>query len=123
AEQATLALERARAAHHDALQRFERAEHEVADLSAQGEQAAAELERLQERPGPTPDAPPPDPAELEWYLVARLAAQRSVSVAGSAPLLLDDPFTGLSDSHVRHLLDRLERVAETVQIIVVSDHP
>jgi hypothetical protein len=122
-EQASHALERARAAHQEALQRSDAAERELAALSERGEEAAAELEQLQELRRSDADAAAPDPAELEWYLVARMASQRSVSVAGSTPLLLEEPFAGLSDSQVRHLLGRLERVAESVQIIVVSDHP
>ncbi|MFP5254300.1 MAG: hypothetical protein ACLGI8_00435 [Acidimicrobiia bacterium] len=117
------ALERAEVAHHEARRALEAAEAEVAELTQVGEAAAAELEQLQERHRAMGDGPAPDPAELEWYLVARVAAQRSVSVAGSTPLLLDDPFRGLSDSQIHHLLGRLERVAETVQIIVLSDHP
>ena len=33
--------------------------------------------------------------EIEWYLLARLAAQRSVGAAGSVPLVLDDTFRDL----------------------------
>ncbi|MGV3759199.1 MAG: hypothetical protein ACO1PW_06595, partial [Actinomycetota bacterium] len=123
AEAAAADLEQARLAHRRAVEQLEQAEVEVAALSAQGERAATELEGLQEVHRASLDGPPPDPDELEWYLVARVAAQRSVSVAGSAPLLLDDPFGGLSEDQVHHLLGRLERVAETIQIIVVSDHP
>ena len=32
--------------------------------------------------------------EIEWYLLARLAAQRSVCLGGSLPLLLDDALGG-----------------------------
>ena len=61
--------------------------------------------------------------ELEWYLLARLAAQRSVSVAGSVPLLLDNALRGLATDEVSHLLGRLERMAEAVQVIVLSEDP
>jgi uncharacterized protein YhaN len=60
---------------------------------------------------------------VEWYLLARLAAQRSVSFAGSVPLLIDDALRGLESAEVRHLLDRLERMAAAVQVIYVSDDP
>lgn len=120
---AAATVERAQLAHRRARERLERVEQEVADLSTRGQEAAVQLRALQELGGATGGAAPADPAELEWYLVARVAAQRSVSVAGSTPLLLDDPFGGLSEDQVHHLLGRLERVAETVQIIVVSDHP
>lgn len=59
--------------------------------------------------------------EVEWYLLARLAAQRSVSLAGSLPLLLDDALAGLDEDEVHHVLSRLERMAEAVQVIVVSN--
>lgn len=61
--------------------------------------------------------------EVEWYLLARLAAQRSVSLAGSLPLLLDDALHGLDGPELQHVLDRLERVADAVQVIVVSEDP
>ena len=59
--------------------------------------------------------------ETEWYLLARLAAQRSVSLGGSLPLLVDDALGGLAERDLTHVLDRLERMAQAVQIIVVSD--
>lgn len=60
--------------------------------------------------------------DVEWYLLARLAAQRSVSpAAGSVPLVLDDPFGDLrSDEKVR-LLSRIERLSGAVQVIVFTD--
>jgi hypothetical protein len=61
--------------------------------------------------------------EIEWYLLARLAAQRSLSLGGSLPLLLDDALTGLGDADIDHVLGRLERMADAVQVIVVSDDP
>jgi hypothetical protein len=61
--------------------------------------------------------------ELEWYLLARLASQRAVSVAGSLPLLLDDALRGVEADEVGHLLDRLERMGEAVQVIIVSEDP
>lgn len=61
--------------------------------------------------------------EVEWYLLARLAAQRSVSLAGSLPLVLDDALAGLDQEEIEHVLGRLERMAEAVQVIVVSDDP
>jgi len=61
--------------------------------------------------------------EVEWYLLARLAAQRSVSLAGSLPLLLDDALHDLDGPELQHVLDRLERVADAVQVIVVSEDP
>lgn len=61
--------------------------------------------------------------EIDWALLARLADLRSVGVAGSVPLVLDDPFDALPDDEVGGVLDRLVRMASTVQIVVVSDRP
>lgn len=111
---------------HDRARRVQEATaRELATLEAEGEAAAHELEGLEDarRAQGATGAATPDADELEWYLMARIAAQRSVTVAGSAPLLLDDPFSHLGDDDVHHLLGRLERMAETVQVIVVSDHP
>jgi hypothetical protein len=61
--------------------------------------------------------------ESEWYLLARLASQRSASLAGGFPLLIDRALDGLDGPGVRHVLDRLARMAEIVQVIVLSDDP
>ncbi|MDZ7673694.1 MAG: hypothetical protein U5K30_01280 [Acidimicrobiales bacterium] len=67
------------------------------------------------------DAPPVD--EIEWYLLARLAAQRNVSSAGSVPLLVDGALDHVTDDALQHLLDRLEHMAGLVQIVHLSDDP
>jgi hypothetical protein len=61
--------------------------------------------------------------EIEWYLLARLAAQRAVCLGGSLPLLLDGALDGLDEQQLAHVLGRLERMADAVQVIVVSDDP
>ena len=61
--------------------------------------------------------------EVEWYLLARLAAQRAVCLGGSVPLLLDGALDGLDEEELGHVLGRLERMADAVQVIVVSDDP
>jgi hypothetical protein len=72
-------------------------------------QAAAEEEALRK--------------EIEWYLLARLVPQRSVGVAGSAPLVLDDAFARHPPGMGPHLLEWLERLAPAVQVVVISDDP
>ncbi len=62
-----------------------------------------------------------DLGQVEWYLLARLAAQRSVSYAGSVPLVLDDPFGRVADDDVEYLLERLVRTSDAVQVIFVGD--
>ena len=59
-------------------------------------------------------------AEVEWKLMARLAALRSVGPGGSVPLVLDDPFSALDDDGVDRVLDRLAPVAGTVQIVILG---
>jgi hypothetical protein len=61
--------------------------------------------------------------EIEWYLLSRLALQRSVGVAGSVPMILDDTFARLPPGTAPLLLDWLERLASAVQIVVLSDDP
>jgi hypothetical protein len=64
-----------------------------------------------------------DVDEVEWYLLARLAAQRAVSFAGSVPLVLDEALADLADHDVRRVLQRLERMAASVQLVLVSEDP
>jgi hypothetical protein len=59
--------------------------------------------------------------DIDWELMARLAAIRSVGLAGSLPLVLDDPFAGLDDDELTRVLDRVARLADAVQIIVVTE--
>jgi hypothetical protein len=58
---------------------------------------------------------------LEFYLLARLASLRNVSFAGAVPLVVDDAFGGLPRDELRKLLGKLERMAEAVQIIYLTD--
>lgn len=60
-------------------------------------------------------------AQVEWYLLSRLAAQRSVSYAGSVPLVLDEPFGRMADDDVRYLLERLARMTDAVQVVFIGD--
>jgi hypothetical protein len=63
------------------------------------------------------------PEAIEFDLLARLAALRSVSYAGSVPLVIDDALAELSQRDVEHLLHKLERMSESVQIVYLSDDP
>jgi hypothetical protein len=58
---------------------------------------------------------------VEFYLLSRLAALRTVSYAGSVPLLIDDALAGKPRKEVEQLLHKLERMSESVQIIYLSD--
>ncbi len=58
---------------------------------------------------------------IEWYLLARLAAQRSVSYVGSMPIAIDDAFGGWSTERLASVYHRLARMSDVVQVIMVSD--
>jgi hypothetical protein len=60
---------------------------------------------------------------IEFYLLARLAALRNVSFAGSVPLVVDDALTAAPAEDLHDLLVKLERMADAVQIIYLSDDP
>jgi hypothetical protein len=59
--------------------------------------------------------------DVDWELMSRLAALRSVGLAGALPLVLDDPFAALDDDELTQVLDRLVRLADAVQVVVVTD--
>lgn len=118
------ALEAADRAHQRALRRVEVEDRELAVLDEEGRSLAAQIERQVELVAAHDEGATTTTDELEWYLLARLARQRSVSVAGSVPLvLLDDVLAVVEPAEARRLLDRLERMTDAVQVIVVSDDP
>lgn len=65
----------------------------------------------------------PDRGDLEWLLLARLAAQRDCSFVGSMPLLVDGALDDIDDDTLLKLLDQLERMSGAVQIIHLTDDP
>jgi hypothetical protein len=95
---------------------------ERAALTAERAAVAEDASRVA---APAPEAPAAGAVSeaVEWYLLARLAAQRSVSLGGSVPLLLDDALAGLDRVDVEHVLGRLERMTDAVQVIVLSEDP
>jgi len=94
---------------------------------------AAELAEAQVTDGPPPSSDTAfdvhateadvGPESIEFYLLARLAAQRNVSYSGSVPMVLDDALLGLGAEQVHALLNKLERMSEAVQILYLSDEP
>jgi hypothetical protein len=64
-----------------------------------------------------------DVDQVEFYVLGRLAAQRSVGIVGSVPVVFDDAFAGLTESAVVRLLHRLERLSEAVQVVYLTDDP
>ena len=77
--------------------------------------AAAEADDVHDRSAAV------DTEDAEWFLLARLAGQRAVSYAGSVPLVLDDALAGFDVEPTRRLLHRLERMASTVQLVLVTE--
>lgn len=109
-------------------------ERVVAETGAEAEERTIELKRtlaalaeLDERIDALPDSGAADAAvgdsaeEVEWYLLSRVAAQRAVSYAGSVPIVLHDVFRSLPDESFESLLERLERMASAVQVVILSD--
>jgi len=94
-------------------------ESELGDLDRKLEALAAEAEADS---SPEQD-PPPELDEIEWYVMARLAAQRGVGLAGSVPFVVDDAFAGLGAESAADLVGRLARMAAAVQVVVLTDLP
>jgi hypothetical protein len=64
-----------------------------------------------------------DSEAVEWYVLARLAAQRSVMFVGSMPFVIDDALARWTVAEMRPVYDRLARMSEVIQIVLVSDDP
>jgi len=111
----------AEAAFAAANDRFKVAVGTMQSLELERQEARALVSSLQDLPGEVDEGSIAD--EIEWYLLARVAAQRAVCLGGSLPLLLDGALDGLDEQQLAHVLGRLERMADAVQVIVVSDDP
>lgn len=120
--------------HHAAVERVDRLHAEIGRLRQDERSLVAERDALRaehEVSGPSPVAQPPVEWDLgpegveaiEWYLLGRVASLRSVSIAGSVPLVLDDAFRGLPSTDVDSLCGALARMGESVQVIYVGDEP
>lgn len=109
------------------------AQETLVAAAAEVAQSAAERVALAEQVG-LPETGLPDHAasrgsvdgstiadEVERFLLARLAAQRAVSYAGSVPLVIDDALAGRPHEVVTALLEQLQRVADHVQIVYLTD--
>jgi hypothetical protein len=59
--------------------------------------------------------------EVEFYFLSRVAQLRSVSHAGSVPLVLDDALAALPQADRRHVLEKLDELSESVQVIYLTD--
>ncbi len=66
-------------------------------------------------------APGEDREEVEFFFLSRLATLRNLSHAGSVPLVIDDALAGRPQDEVIRLMGSLERMAESVQVIYLTD--
>ena len=118
----------------DAEARFERAGEAVAAAELEVERVRGELTAAEDRLTAAIAAEEAEePAEevstdreefleeIEWYLLTRLAAQRSVGDAGAVPLVLDDAFRDLDVAEAVRVMESIERVSAAVQVIAVTD--
>lgn len=62
-----------------------------------------------------------DSEAVEWYVLARLAQQRSLSFVGSVPMLIDDAFQSWTIGEIREVFGRLARMSEVIQMIYLTD--
>lgn len=64
--------------------------------------------------------------DVEKYLLARISSVRSVrggSGAGSLPLILDEPFVNIRGERKWELLELIERVSKSAQLVYFSNDP
>jgi len=80
--------------------------------------AVGRLAELEER---EPALAPAVAARVRTVLLARAAGLRPEGVSGAAPLVLDDPLVRLVPDQRVDLLDVIARVAERVQIVLLTD--
>ena len=50
-----------------------------------------------------------------------MAQQRSLSFVGSVPMLLDEPFVDWPFEELAGVLERVKRMSDLIQVIVVTD--
>ena len=107
---------------HDlAVDRMRRADEALTQAMARvaGTAASSDLRR----PEVIAHARPADVETIEWYLLSRLAQQRSVSFVGSLPFVIDDAFRFWSVESLSSVFQRLQRMSDVIQIIYLTDDP
>lgn len=93
--------------------RAERAAAAQADAIARADELRAQLV----------DVAPPPPTGLSDALVARITDRRRDPPAGSAPVVVDRVLAGLQGAQVERLLERIEPLSRSVQLLVLDEHP
>jgi len=111
-------------AEHDAQRTLDQAE--AAAVVAATRVAEAEERLLELRASAVPSRPIFElnpSADAEIYLLARVAAVRSVGELGSLPLVMVEPLVSLPQEDRRRVLEMVVRMSEIVQVIYLSDDP
>ncbi|MGD9795756.1 MAG: hypothetical protein AB7V43_20000, partial [Acidimicrobiia bacterium] len=85
-------------------------------------QLESEIEALSSIPEPTP-LEPADVEAIEFFVLSRLASQRSIAYVGSVPAIFDDTFVDLPSQDIVQLLSRLDRMTESIQVIYFTEDP
>ena len=96
---------------------------EVAVRQREVESARAARDRAVARNDQGDDQPAATDTDREIYVLARLAALRSVGSFGALPLVMVDPFSGLERDNTSKLHATLERMSEVVQLVYFTDSP
>ena len=107
---------------HDlAVDRMRRADDALTQALARAAGSAASSDLR--RPEVVAHARPADVETIEWYLLSRLAQQRSVSFVGSLPFVIDDAFRFFSVESLSSVFQRLQRMSDVIQIVYLTDDP
>ena len=108
----------ARSAEHDQLRR------ELQVLDAERAALVESVARI-EQPAAVDPAPPVvgvgGVRDLEMFLLALLAGRRGTEPLGSIPLVAEDPFGGLTEEACFAGLQLLERMADAVQVVYLTE--
>ena len=102
------------------IERCNAAESHLRELEAAASEAARLIPTSNDVPATSEDS---DIESLEWYVLARLAQQRAVSFVGSVPVVFDHAFAAWDSTELGDVLERLVRMGEVLQIIVLTDDP
>jgi hypothetical protein len=107
----------------EARRRAVEAQRRLADAEAEADELWARTEQARRDEREAVAATVASFDDIEFYLLGRMASQRAVGFVGSVPLVLDDAFAGLPAEDIVRLLDRLDRMSESVQVVYLTDDP
>ena len=105
-----------------ALQRHDRALLRIQRAEQAAMSSAARLDQLEKQMAARLEGGPKSLDSI-LNLIGPVVSQIELEARGSVPLAVLGQFADLHDHEVSDLMDELRRMAERLQIIVVSDHP